>query len=249
MREWILGRNPVYEVLRAKRRNIFNLLISESAGEKGRLVDILQLTSRQKVPVDQVSRTKIDSLGKNHQGVALEVSTYPYHNIYDVLDKASKMDEDPFILILDALKDPQNLGTLLRTAEIVGVHGIFLPLRRTATITPAVVSASSGACEHLLIVQTNLHQAINKLKDEGIWVIGLDESPEAVIPSKIRLDFPLAFVVGSEGQGIRPLVRKTCDLLMKLPMRGHVDSFNAAVAGSIALYLAWQARGFSGYST
>lgn len=249
MKEWILGRNPVYEVLRAKRRQIFRLKISSSAGEKGRLADILHLSSKQKVPVDRVPRAQIDSLGSNHQGVALEVSGYPYQTIHDILSRASERDESPFILILDTLQDPQNLGTLLRTSEIVGVHGVLLPFRRTATITPAVVSASSGACEHILIAQTNLHQGINLLKGEGVWVIGLDGSPQAVTPSQIRLDGPLAFVVGSEGQGMRPLVQKTCDLLMRLPMRGQVDSLNAAVAGSVALYLAWQARGFVGNST
>ena len=246
MKEWIVGRNPVYEVLRANRRHSFRLKISQSAGEKGRLAEILLLSTKQKVPVDRVNRDQIDPFGSNHQGVALEVSAYPYQTIHDIIDCASERDEDPFILILDTLQDPQNLGTLLRTSEIVGVHGILLPLRRTATITPAVVSASSGACEHLLVSQTNLHQAINLLKDEGVWVVGLDGSPQAKTPSQIRLDGPLAFVVGSEGWGMRPLIRKTCDLLLKLPMRGQVDSLNAAVAGSVALYLAWQARGFVG---
>jgi 23S rRNA (guanosine2251-2'-O)-methyltransferase len=249
MKEWILGRNPVYEVLRAKRRHIFRLKYASSAGEKGRLADILRLSSNQKVPVDPVPRDQVDSLGSNHQGVALEVSEYPYQTIHDILSRASERNEPPFILILDTLQDPQNLGTLLRTSEIVGVHGILLPLRRTATITPAVVSASSGACEHLLIAQTNLHQAINLLKGEDVWVIGLDGSPQATTPSQTRLDGSVAFVVGSEGQGMRPLVKKTCDLLMKLPMRGQVGSLNAAVAGSVALYLAWQARGYLGNST
>jgi len=248
MKEWIVGRNPVYEVLRAKRRSLFRLQISTSAEEKGRLADILHLASKQKVMVERVPRVKIDTLGANHQGVAIEVGAYPYHTVYEILDRAAKRNEAPFILILDTLQDPQNLGTLLRTAEIVGVHGVLLPLRRTATITPAVVSASSGACEHLLIAQANLHQTIQLLKEEGIWVVGLDGSPQAALPSKIRLDGPLAFVVGSEGQGMRPLVRKTCDLLMRLPMRGQIDSLNAAVAGSVALYMAWQARGFSEHS-
>jgi 23S rRNA (guanosine2251-2'-O)-methyltransferase len=244
MREWILGRNPVYEVLRADRRDTFHLQISKGAGDKGRLKDIIHLATKQRVPITRVERFQIDSLGPNHQGVALNVSAYPYQTIYDILEKASSQDESPFILILDTLQDPQNLGTLLRTAEIVGVHGVLLPLRRTATISPAVVSASSGASEHLLIAQTNLHQGLMKLKDEGIWVVGLDGSPEAEILSQIRLDGPIAFVVGSEGQGMRSLIRKTCDLRMRLPMRGQIDSLNAAVAGSVALYLAWQARGF-----
>lgn len=244
MKEWIVGRNPVYEVLRAKRRRIFRLHVSTSAEEKGRLTEILRLSNNSRVRIERVPRTQIDNLGTNHQGVALEADAYPYQTVHDMLDLADNRNEDPFILILDTLQDPQNLGTLLRTAEIVGVHGVLLPLRRTATITPAVVSASSGACEHMLIAQANLHQAIQLLKENDIWVVGLDGSPQAVLPTKIRLDGPLAFVVGSEGQGIRSLVRKTCDLLMRLPMRGQIDSLNAAVAGSIALYMAWQARGF-----
>lgn len=249
MKEWIVGRNPVYEVLRAGRRQTFNLRIAMGAAEKGRLAEIVNLCSRRKVPINRVPRDQVDSCGPNHQGVALQVSSYPYKMLPDFLYKATQLHEDPLILILDTLQDPQNLGTLLRTAEIVGVHGVLLPLRRTATITPAVVSASSGASEHILITQYNLSQAIAKLKNEGVWVVGLEGSPEAEIPSKIRLDGPLALVVGSEGRGMRPLVRKSCDLLLRLPMRGQVDSLNAAVAGSVALYLAWQGRKFKGHLT
>jgi 23S rRNA (guanosine2251-2'-O)-methyltransferase len=161
-----------------------------------------------------------------------------------MLERAEQAAEDPLILILDTLQDPQNLGTLLRTAEVVGVHGVLLPFRRTATITPAVVSASSGASEHLLIAQANLAQSIELLKEAGIWVVGLEGSPRAQTPDQVRLEGPLALVVGSEGEGMRPLVAKSCDLLLRLPMRGRIESLNAAVAGSIALYLAWSARGF-----
>jgi 23S rRNA (guanosine2251-2'-O)-methyltransferase len=134
------------------------------------------------------------------------------------------------------------LGALLRTAEIVGVHGVLLPLRRTATVTPAVVNASAGASEHLLVAQANLSQGIEKLKQSGAWVIGLEDSPRAQTPDAIRMDGPLAIVVGNEAEGIRPLVRASCDLLMRLPMRGQVESYNAAVAGSIALFLAYRAN-------
>lgn len=245
MREWIYGRNPVFETLRASRRQVFRLQVAEGAQEKGRLAEILQSCRRRKIPVEQVARRQLDSLAENHQGVALQVSPYPYSALPDILDLASRRSEPPFLLILDTLQDPQNLGTLLRTAEIVGVHGILLPYRRTATVTPAVVSASSGASEHLLITQTNLAQAIASLKDAGVWVIGLQGSPQALPPEQVRLDGPLALVVGGEGQGMRPLVREACDLLLSLPMRGKIESLNAAVAGSVALYLAWQARGFS----
>lgn len=248
MKEWIVGRNPVYETLRAGRRQAFHLKLAQGVQEKGRLAEVVRLARAKKITVEYVPRGQMDSLGEVHQGVALETSSYPYSALVDILDRASQRQEPPFLLILDTLQDPQNLGTLLRTAEIVGVHGILLPYRRTATVTPAVVSSSSGASEHLLIAQVNLAQAIDGLKGEDIWVIGLEGSPEAQPPERVRLDGAIALVVGSEGQGMRPLVRSSCDLLLRLPMRGEIESLNAAVAGSIALYLTWQARGFAGRS-
>lgn len=197
------------------------------------------------IPLERSPRRLLDSLGEGHQGVALEASGYPYSALPDILDLVDSRGEPHFILILDTLQDPQNLGTLLRTAEAVGVHGVLLPLRRTATVTPAVVSASSGACEHLLIAQANLAQAIAMLKDAGVWVVGLEASPEASLPEELDLSGPLALVVGSEGEGMRSLVRKSCDALLNLPMRGKIAALNAAVAGSVALYLAWKARGYS----
>ena len=175
----------------------------------------------------------------------LEASEYPYSALADVLALAARRGEAPFVLILDVLQDPQNLGTLLRTAEAVGIHGVLLPFRHTATVTPAVVNSSSGATEHLLIVQVNLAQAIQQLKEENIWVIGLDAGPEAQPLDQVSLDGPLALVIGGEGSGMRALVRKSCDGLMRLPMRGKVESLNAAVAGSVALYFAWQRRGIN----
>ena len=245
MREWIYGRNPVYEVLRARRRQPFRLLVSQSAQEKGRLAEIFRLCSVGKVPVEYVPRPKLDALAPNHQGLALEVGGYPYSNLVDILERAEQRSEPPFVLLLDTLQDPQNLGTLLRTAELVGVHGVVLPLKQTATVTPAVVSASSGASEHLLIAQANLAQAIERLKTNGVWVYGLEDNPSAKEPGRIRLDGAIALVVGSEAQGMRPLVRQSCDALLRLPMRGEIDSYNAAVAGSIALFLVWQARDFN----
>lgn len=246
MREWILGRNPAYETLRARRRQTFRLQIAEGVQEKGNLAEALRLCVQRKVPVERVPRRRLDSLGDGHQGVALEASAYPYSDLGAMFDLADRRGEPPFFLILDALQDPQNLGTLLRTAEIVGVHGVLLPYRRAATVTPAVVGASSGASEHLLITQTNLAQAIAALKEQDVWVIGLEGSQQAQPPEKVRLDGALALVVGNEGQGMRLLVRESCDMLLRLPMRGRIDSMNAAVAGSIGLYLAWQARNFAG---
>lgn len=242
MREWITGRNPVYEVLQARRRQPFRLQVAEGVQEKGRLADILHLAGLQKIPIEQVPRSHLDKLSTGHQGVALEASGYAYCILPDILDLANQRGESPFVLILDTLQDPQNLGTLLRTAEAVGLHGVLLPLRHTVTVTPAVVNASSGACEHLLIAQVNLAQGIDTLKEAGVWVVGLDTDPQAQEASQVRLDNSLALVVGSEGEGMRPLVRQSCDILMRLPMRGRIGSLNAAVAGSIALYLALQAR-------
>ena len=145
-------------------------------------------------------------------------------------------------MLLDVIQNPQNLGTLLRTAEAVGVHGVILPLRRSAEVTPAVVSASAGASEHMLVVQANLAQAMDELKEAGAWIIGLEGSEQAKPVEQVRLDGPLALVVGSEGEGMRDLVRKKCDDLISLPMRGRIELLNAAVAGSVVLYLALQAR-------
>ena len=220
-------------------------MIADKVKEKGRLGEIIKLAHRRKLSISRVPRQRLDKIHRDHQGVALEASGYPYRSLTEILELAEQRNEPPFLLILDTLQDPQNLGTLLRTAEIVGIHGVILPLARTAVVTPAVVNASSGASEHLLITQSNLSQAITALKNENVWIVGLEGSPAASTPSQIRLDGPLAVVVGSEGQGMRPLVRKSCDLLLKLPMRGKIESLNAAVAGSVALYLAWQARDFS----
>jgi len=243
MKEWIYGRNAVYETLRARRRQPFRLRIAQGVEEKGRLQEIIKLCAARKLPVERVARQVLDSLAQGHQGVALETSAYPYSTLPDILKAAEQSSEPPFLLILDTLQDPQNLGTLLRAAEAVGVHGVLLPLRHTASVTPAVVNASSGASEHLLIAQANLAQAILTLKENDVWVVGLDADPPAQPPDKVRLDGPLALVVGSEGSGMRDLVRKSCDLLLRLPMRGQVASLNAATAGSVALYLAYMRRG------
>jgi 23S rRNA (guanosine2251-2'-O)-methyltransferase len=242
MREFIYGRNPVYETLRTHRREIFRLQIAGGVKEKGRLKEIMDLAGLRKVPLEQVDRAHLDKLSESHQGVALEVSAYPYINLEDILENAAKRHEPLFVLVLDALQNPQNLGTLIRTAEAVGIHGILIPTHRTAEITPAVVSASAGASEHMLVAQTNLAQAITELKKDGLWVVGLDQSPASLEPAGVRLDGPLAVVVGSEGEGLRPLVRQSCDFLLRLPMQGQVESLNAAVAGSVALYLAYLSR-------
>ncbi len=251
MSEWIIGRQPVYETLRAGKRSASRAWLARKKGTQhssgdinNRLFDIQTICSQKQIPVEYVSHQQLDVLGSGHQGIALQVSAYPYADFGEILEVSVFREQMPFILVLDTLQDPQNFGTLLRTAEAVGVHGVLLPLRRTVTVTPAVVSASSGASEHMLIAQYNLAQALEIMKREGIWILGLDMSEKANYPHEIDLNRPLALIVGSEGAGIHSLVRDSCDILMKLPMRGQIESLNAATAGSVALYLSWQARGF-----
>ena len=242
MKELLFGRNAVYESLRAGRRQAFRLLVAEGVQGKGRLAEILALCAARKLSIERAPRSRLDKINPGHQGVALETSGYPYGALPDLLDIARHSTSPPLFLILDTLQDPQNLGTLLRTAEAVGVNGVLLPFKQTVTVTPAVVNASSGASEHLLIAQSNLAQAISAFQEADVWVVGLDSGADAQTPEQVHLDGSLALVVGSEGGGMRPLVRRSCDQLLRLPMQGKVESLNAAVAGSIALYLAWQAR-------
>ncbi len=246
MKEWIVGRNPVYESLRANRRQLHQLQIARGMDENTRVREVIRLAAQRGLNASLVERDVLNQRGENHQGVALRVGGYPYVEIDDILTRAAERDEPLLVLLLDVLKDPQNVGTLIRTAESVGVHGVVLPYRRTATITPAVVSASSGACEHMLVTQANLAQTISLLKEEGAWVVGLEAGQGAQPPDEIDLTGPMVVVVGSEGSGMRRLVKSSCDFLMALPMRGKIDSLNASVAGSIALYLIWEARGYLG---
>jgi 23S rRNA (guanosine2251-2'-O)-methyltransferase len=192
--------------------------------------------------VEKVHRARLDKIHQNHQGVVAEVSGYSYSDVIEILDGATQKNEQPFVLLLDSLNDPQNFGTVLRTAEAVGVHGIIIPLAHTVEVTPAVVNASSGASEHLLIARSNLAQTIDALKEAEVWIVGLDQAGAEIEAGSRHLRGALGLVVGSEGEGIRQLVRLKCDILLKLPMHGEIESLNAAVAGSVALYLAYLAR-------
>lgn len=242
MSEWITGRNPVFEVLRANRRTNNRLWIAQGAKQQGRLEEIIQLGRNQNIPIEFVRRSDLDGIDPHHQAVALQTSRYPYSDLEAINQFAQNKREPVFVLLLDQIQDPQNLGTLLRSAEAFGSHGVILPTARAAAVTPAVVNASSGATEMLLIAQHNIAQAMDRLKEVGGWMVGLEDSEEAQPPDKLNLRGGIGLVVGSEGQGLRRLVRDKCDLLLKLPMQGKIDSLNAAVAGSIALYLARQAR-------
>ena len=238
MKEWITGRNPVIEVLQAKRRDVFRLLFAIGIEEKDKIVEMRRLAQARKIPIEMVPRDNLNKLAENPQGVALEVSAYPYMDISDILDNATERGEELFVLVLDVIQNPQNLGTLLRTAEAAGIHGVIIPQHRSAEVTPAVVTASAGACEHMIIAQANIARTLEDLKKKDVWVVGLEGGEGAKPVEEVPLAGPLALVVGNEGEGMRALVRETCDYMMALPMRGHIESLNAAVAGSIAIYLA-----------
>jgi 23S rRNA (guanosine2251-2'-O)-methyltransferase len=239
MREILYGRQPVRETLRAGRRQVFKLLLAHGIKPTGIVGEILTLAEQANVPVQAVDRRELDKLGgeANHQGLAAEVSGYPYLDLAALLDATLHASEPPFLLLLDHIQDPQNLGSLLRTSEAAGTHGVVLPSRRAAGVTPAAVRASAGAAEHVRVAMVaNLVQAMERLKTEGIWLAGLETLPDAQLYTQIDLSGPLGLVVGSEGQGLTRLVRETCDFLVKLPMLGTVESLNAGVAGAIALY-------------
>ncbi len=247
--EYLYGRRPVVESLRAGRRAIRRIIFAEGIEEAQTVEEIRAEARARGVPIDMARRVWLDARaqGANHQGVLLEAGPYPYAELEDALAAAEVRGESPFLLLLDLLQDVQNIGTLLRTAEAVGVHGVVLQERRAAGITPAVVSASSGAVEHLNVAQVvNLAQALERLKAHGVWLAGLDLGADAIRFDQADLRGALGLVVGSEGAGLRRLVRERCDFTIYLPMRGQVASLNAATAGSVALYAAWQARGFKG---
>jgi 23S rRNA (guanosine2251-2'-O)-methyltransferase len=237
MADLLYGRRPVYEALRAGRRRFRKLTLAEGARETDVIAQILSLARAAGVMVSRSPRRELDRATAYHQGVIIEASPYPYSDLDAMFALAAQRDASPLLLLLDLLQDPQNVGSLLRAAEAVGAHGIIIPRRRQVGITPAVVSASAGAVEHLLVAQeTNLARVIQTLKRRDVWVAGLEAAPSALLYDQADLRGPLALVVGSEGRGLRRLVREKCDWLLRLPMHGQVESLNAAVAGSIALY-------------
>jgi 23S rRNA (guanosine2251-2'-O)-methyltransferase len=251
MSEVVYGRWAVMETIRAGRREVQQLVLAEGIEDKGIIADLVAAAQQRSITVKRIPRRMMDDLTKsvNHQGVVLRVGPYPYKELEDILAIAEERKEKPFILILDLLQDPQNVGTLLRVADSVGVHGIVIQDRRGVGVTAAVTNASSGAVEHLNVVQvTNLVNAMRKLKENGVWMAGLDIGPNIVPIDRADLNIPVGLVLGSEGEGMRRLVRDNCDLLITLPMRGHVESLNVATVGSVALYAAWQARSWQGWA-
>lgn len=244
--ETLYGRNAVLEVLRAGRRRVSRLILAKDMREGINLKQIIQLARSKKIPIERIDRHELDRTAAGHQGVMAEASPFTYSSVSKILDRAAEEGLPPLIVLLDILQDPQNVGTLIRTAFAVGAHGVIVPPRRAVGITPGVVAASSGTCEHMLVAVSNIAQAIHKLKEEDVWVVGLEASTQAQVIDQLEVAGGIGLVVGGEEKGMRRLVRESCDALVRLPMRPGVDSLNAAVAGSIALYSLWKARGYSG---
>jgi 23S rRNA (guanosine2251-2'-O)-methyltransferase len=239
MADVLYGRRPVYEALQAGRRRCYALTLAQGVRvKKGAVLEqLLSLAQTASIPISHRPRRALDHVTPQHQGVLAEFDPYPYVEVEDMLAAAKAKGVTPLLLLLDLLQDPQNVGSLLRSAEAVGVHGVLFLKRRAVEITPAVVSASAGAVEHLRVAQvTNLARTIERLKTHDLWVAGLEADPSAQLYDRADLRGPLALVVGNEGSGLRRLVREKCDFLVQLPMHGQVASLNAAVAGSIALY-------------
>jgi 23S rRNA (guanosine2251-2'-O)-methyltransferase len=240
--ELIAGRRPVEEAFVA-RRDAFRLLVVPQRREALEKL-VLHATSL-RIPIIEVEGGTLTALAgfDGHQGIALAVTPRRYASLEEILARAKERSEPPFVLALDSLEDPQNVGALLRTAEAAGVHGVVFPTRRQAPLTPAAVKASAGAVEHLLLAPVDdLAAALADLHGRGLRIVGSEaEAPLAVRDADLR--GPLALIVGSEGQGLGPAVRRRCDLLVRIPMWGAIGSLNASVAGSILLYEALSQRG------
>jgi len=244
LKEILFRRNAVRECLRAGRRKVYRLVVAQDA-DLGAAQDLLAEARRRKIPIETTDKKELNLAvhGERHQNLMIEVGPYPYVDLADLTARAAQRREPPFLLLLDLVQDPRNVGALLRTAEAMGVHGVVIQERRGCEITPTVVVTSAGAVENLLVAQvTNLAEAMRRLKEQDVWLAGLGLYPHAQPIDAVDLNMPLGLVVGNEGEGLRRLVRDRCDLLVKLPMVGQVESLNAAVAGSLALYAARRAR-------
>ncbi len=239
--EWIIGKNPVLEALRAER-DINKIWIAEGSN-KGQMQQVIGLAKQAGVIVQYVPKQKLDhTVSGNHQGVAASVAAYQYAEIEDLFNKAAEKNEDPFFLILDEIEDPHNLGSILRTADAAGIHGVIIPKRRAVGLTAAVAKASTGAIEHVPVARvTNLARTMEELKEKGIWIIGTDAKGKQDF-RQMDAKMPLAIVIGSEGKGIGRLISEKCDFLIRLPMVGKVTSLNASVAASLLMYEVYRKR-------
>lgn len=240
--EFIEGRNPVLEALKSER-TIEKLYISKGEVE-GSIKVIISKAREKGIVLQEMDKKGLDNLSvtKSHQGVIAKVSPFNYSEVEDILSTAKDKNEDPFIVILDEIEDPHNLGSIIRTANACGAHGIIIPKRRSALVTQTVLKVSAGAAEGIKIAKvTNLNQTIKDLKKSGLWIIGTDMDGE--ICYKSNLKGSLGLVIGSEGKGISRLVKENCDIIVNIPMKGTINSLNASVAGGIIMYEILRQRG------
>ena len=238
----VIGRNAVAELL-AGGREIEHVLVAN--GERtGSIVPLVAKCKKQGVVVKYVDRRKLDAMSFTHahQGVIALAAAHAYFTVDDILEEAASRGEAPLIVICDELSDPHNLGAILRSAECAGAHGVIIPKRRSVGLTATVAKASAGAVEYMKVARvTNINTAIAELKDKGVWVFGT--AAEGSIPMyKANLTVPAAIVIGNEGEGLSQLVRKNCDVMVSIPMKGKISSLNASAAASILLYEAVRQR-------
>ncbi len=236
------GRNSVLELLESQK-DINKIFIAK--GEKhGSINKIIAIAKERGIILVEKDKRKMDEMAQNqnYQGVIAIVPPYEYCEIEDILEEAKQKNEDPFILILDGIEDPHNLGSIIRTAETAGVHGIIIPKRRAASVNSTVNKVSAGAVEHIKVARvTNISDTIQKLKDAGLWICGTDINTEKYYYNQ-DLTGALGIVIGNEGTGISDKVRKNCDFLVKIPMKGKVTSLNASVSTGIIVYEAFKQR-------
>ncbi len=232
----IEGRNAVLELLKSNRE--INKILIAKGERQGSINDIISLCKDKGVVFQEVERAKLDAVTQtnHHQGVIAYASPIEYKEISDILEIAKERKEEPFIVICDEIEDPHNLGALIRTAEIAGCHGLIIPKRRASQVTEVVSKVSCGATEHLAIARVgNINDAIDELKEAGVWVYGTDGSADKLYYEE-DLKGPCAIVIGSEGRGMNKLTMKKCDVLLKIPMKGHITSLNASVSGGIVIF-------------
>ncbi len=238
----IEGRNAVIELLESDRD--INKIFVQSGEKHGSINKIIAIAKQNKIVVTEVEKSKLDYMSKtnNHQGVIAVIPPFNYCEVEDIIEFAKIKQEDCFILILDGIEDPHNLGSIIRTAETAGVHGIIIPKRRTVTVNSTVVKTSAGAALHMKIARVNnITETIKKLKKEGIWIIGTDGEAKTLYYNQ-DLKGDIAIVIGSEGYGMSRLVKENTDLLVKIPMKGKITSLNASVSAGIIMYEAVKQR-------
>lgn len=236
----IVGRNAVLELLKSEKD--INKIFIESGEKYGSIKEIIARAKEKRIVLVEVDKNKLDSMAENNQGVVAVVPPFNYCEIEDILELAKEKEEDPFILILDGIEDPHNLGSIIRTAETAGVHGIIIPKRRSASINSTVAKVSTGAISYMKIARVNnINDCIRKLKDLGIWVIGTDGDANIIYYNQ-DLKGPLAIIIGSEGFGMSKLVKENADALIKIPMKGKITSLNASVSAGIVIYEAVKQR-------